>query len=389
MSGDNGGTETPAGPLSGIRVLDLTSVVMGPLCTQVLADQGADVILLEPPGGDTNREMGPGPHAEFSGVALNLLRNKRSVKVDLKSPDGAAVARRLVERSDVVVATMRPAALERLGMDYPSVRAIRPDIVYCQAQGFPLDGPSANEPAYDDIMQAACGVSDVVERIWGEPGLLPTIVADKFCGIVMAQAVTAALLHRERTGQGQHVEVPMRQAMGAFMLTEHGSGAIPEPPLNVPGKPAAGYPRILTPSRRPHPTKDGLVHLFPYLPKHYRALFVEAGVPGAENDPRYQTRRATLQHAESLYQEIRRIGPTRTTEQWLTYCRAAGIPATAVATIQDLVDELPLADHPLVGQYRVIPALARFSETPAALRRPAPAIGEHTEEVLGEIGAKD
>ena len=220
MDGDTsaGRGDTPVGPLTGVRVLDLTRVVMGPLATQMLADQGADVILVEAPGGDTNRVMGPGPHPELSGVALNLLRNKRSVDIDLKSSEGIDVARRLIETCDVVVATMRPHVLTRLGLDYESVRAINPSVVYCQAQGFPLSSPRANEPAYDDIIQAASGVSDMMERVWGSPALLPTIFADKICGLVMAQAIVAALFHRERTGEGQHVEVPMQQATQAFML---------------------------------------------------------------------------------------------------------------------------------------------------------------------------
>lgn len=375
------------GPLAGVRVLDLTRVVMGPLCTQLLADQGADVILVEANGGDTNRVMGPGPHPELSGIALNLLRNKRSIDVDLKSPDGAAVVRALIPTCDVVVSTMRPQALTKLGLDYESVRELRPDVVYCQAQGFPLASERASEPAYDDIIQAASGVSDVMERIYGEPGLIPTIFADKVCGLVMAEAITAALFHHARTGEGQHIEVPMLQAMSAFMLAEHGSGAIAEPPTPAEGQVASGYPRILSQERRPHRTKDGWIHLFPYLPKHYVDLFTEAGVEGAADDRRYVDQRATLANSDSLYRDIRALCPSRTTEEWLDYCRTAGIPATRVATIQDLVDELPLKHHPAVGSYRVTPHLANFSLTPPTVRRPAPLIGEHTEEVLDEVSA--
>lgn len=372
------------GPLAGVRVLDLTRVVMGPLATQVLADQGADVILVEAAGGDTNRVMGPGPHPELSGIALNLLRNKRSIDVDLKTAEGMRAIKQLVRTCDVVVTTMRPQAVSRLGLDYESLRKVKPDLVYCQAQGFPLASDKANEPAYDDIIQAASGVSDIMERVWGQPALIPTIFADKVCGLVMAQAITAALFHRERTGEGQHIEVPMQQATSAFLLAEHGSGAIAEPPVHAPGEPAAGYPRILSPERRPHPTKDGQVHLFPYLPKHYAALFAEAGVPNADSDPRYADQRATLANSESLYRDVRKLGPSRTTDEWLAYCRKAGIPATRVATLQGLVDELPIAAHPAVGAYRVIPMMSIFSKTPGGVRRVAPLIGQHTEEVLVE-----
>lgn len=378
-------TVAAPGPLDGIRILDLTRVVMGPLATQVLADQGADVILVEAKGGDTNRVMGPGPHRELSGIALNLLRNKRSIDIDLKTAEGMDIVRRTVATCDVVVATMRPQVLTRLGLDYDSLRKIRPDIVYCQAQGFPLASERSGEPAYDDIIQAASGVADMVERVFGSPALLPTIFADKVCGLVMAQAICAALFYRERTGNGQHIEVPMVQATSAFMLAEHGSGAISVPPIAEPGRSPAGYPRVLSPERRPHIAKDGLVHLFPYLPKHYQQLFADAGVPGALEDPRYADTRATLANSDSLYRDVRAIGPTRTTQEWLDYCREKGIPATHVATLQELVDELPVVQHPHVGAYREIPQMANFSRTPGGVRRPAPLIGEHTDEVIADI----
>ena len=373
------------GPLAGTRVLDLTRVIMGPLATQVLADQGADVIIVEAEGGDTSRVMGPGPHPELSGISLNLLRNKRSVAVDLKSPEGRSVVHRLAATCDAVVTTMRPKALVRLGVDYESIAAVREDIVYCQAQGFPLDSPLANEPAYDDIIQAATGVADMMQRTWGDPVLLPTIFTDKVCGLVIAQAVTAALLHRERTGEGGHVEVPMVQASSAFMLVEHGAGAISEPPSAFDGEPAVGYSRVLSPERRPQPTKDGWVHLLPYLPKHYRAIFTDSGVQGADQDTRFVDQRSALRNSDSLYRDIRAIATQRTTEEWLEYCRRVGIPATPVVHLQAMVDELPLVSHPVVGQYRAIPPMARFSRSPAGVPRSAPLIGQDTEDVLAEL----
>lgn len=379
------GTSGAGGPLEGIRVLDLTRVVMGPLATQILADQGADVILVEAPGGDTNRVMGPGPHPELSGIALNLLRNKRSIDVDLKSDEGREIIAKLVPECDVVVATMRPQVLRRLGLDYESLRLLRPDLVYCQAQGFPLASDRAGEPAYDDIIQAASGVADMVERVTGRSSLLPTIFADKVCGLVMAQAIVAALFHRERTGEGQHVEVPMQQATAAFMLVEHGSGAIAEPPVCEPGRPAAGYPRVLSAERRPHLSKDGQVHLFPYMPRHYARLFGAAGIENADNDPRYADQRATLANSDDLYRDVRAVAPMRTTEEWLEFCRAEGIPATRVASLQDLVDDLDLTRHPAAGSYRLVPQMANFGATPGGVRRHAPLIGEHTAEVLAEV----
>jgi crotonobetainyl-CoA:carnitine CoA-transferase CaiB-like acyl-CoA transferase len=379
---DGGG----AGPLAGLRVLDLTRVIMGPYATQILADQGADVILIEASDGDTCRVMGPGPHPELSGIALNLLRNKRSVETDLKSVAGRELIERIVPSCDVVVTTMRPQALRRLGLDYQSLSRLRPDVVYCQAQGYPLGSPRAEEPAYDDTIQVASGVADMMERVWGQSSLLPTILADKVCGLIVAQAVCAALVHRALTGVGQHVEVAMQEATSAFMLVEHGSGAIPEPPVRQDDSPAAGYPRVLTPERRPHATKDGQVHLFPYLPKHYAAVFRKAGRAGADLDPRYADQRAALRNSDSLYKDIRLIAPRFTTHEWLEYCRELGIPATKVVTLQDMVNELPIVDHSVAGRYRIIPPTARFDRTPASVRREAPVIGEHTDELMTELG---
>ncbi|MDT3446320.1 MULTISPECIES: CaiB/BaiF CoA-transferase family protein [unclassified Pseudofrankia] len=377
---------TSRGPLSDIRVLDLSRVIMGPFATQILADQGADVIVAESDSQQINRVMGAGTHQELSGITLNLLRNKRSVRLDLTTARGQRSVRALVRTCDVVVATMRPFALEALGVDYESLRKMKPDLVYCQAQGFPLGSGHENEPAYDDIIQAAVGVADIMERVWGEPALIPTIFADKVCGLVIAQAVTAALFYRQRTGEGQHVEVAMNEAMTAFMLTEHGDGGMVVPPVSVAGERATGYKRVLSKERRPHPTKDGYVHLLPYQPSHYAELFGDAGWPNADNDPRYADRRATLVNSDSLYRDVRRLAPTRTTAEWLDYCREHGIPVTRVSTLEDLIGDLPIAEHPAAGRYRLTPQLAKFAATPGSIHRPAPLIGQHTEELLAELG---
>jgi crotonobetainyl-CoA:carnitine CoA-transferase CaiB-like acyl-CoA transferase len=377
-------TEHAAGPLSGVRVVDLSRVVMGPFATQILADQGADVVMIEAAGGDTNRVMGPGPAPQFSGVALNILRNKRSVSLDLKDGDQAAIVGRLIAQADVVVATMLPGTLRRLGLDYASVRDLNPEIVYCQAQGWPLGSEAEDFPAYDDIIQSAVGVGDMMQRVAGEPALLPTIFADKVCGLAVAQAVTAALYHRARTGHGQHVEVPMVQAMTAFMLAEHGSGAIAEPPTPQGDLPATGYPRVMTPERRPQQTADGWIQILPYHPKHFLAIFADAGETQLLSDPRFSSLAEAIKHAAELYPLMREVVKRRTTKEWLDFCRRSGIPAVRMATLQDLVDELPLAEHPVAGRYRSLPPTANFALTPASIRRPAPAIGEHTSAALGE-----
>src|ERR1022692_1129001 len=214
------------GPLAGVRVLDLTSVVMGPLATQILGDLGADVITVESRDGDINRTMSKGPVRGLSGVSLNLLRNKRNVALDVAHPDGRAALLRIAAGCDVFVTNLRPASVGRLGLDYPDIAAVRPDVIYCQANGFPSDSPEANKPAFDDIVQAVSGVPDVFRLAGSAPGLMPTLLADKVSGLVITYAIIAALFHRERTGQGQRVEVPMTDAMLAFLLVEHGGAPI-------------------------------------------------------------------------------------------------------------------------------------------------------------------
>lgn len=373
--------EEPTGPLRGIRVLDLTSVVMGPLATQVLGDQGADVVVVEHRSGDTNRSMGVGPAPGLSGVSLNLMRNKRSVSLDLKHDAGRDAFLGLAAVSDVVITNLRPGPLGRLRLTYDEVRRARDDIVFCQAHGYPSDGPQADDPAYDDIIQSASGVAALFARQGHEPALIPTLVADKVAGLTIVSAVLAALVHRAATGEGQFVEVPMIDVMRSFVLVEHGAGAIPEPPLDD-----AGYRRILTPERKPQRTTDGWINILPYSRSHYRALFTAGGRDDLVDDPRIAGRSSRIANSDSLYRDVAAIIVQRSTAAWLDFCSDAGIPATRTATLDDLIDELPMAEHPVAGRHRVIPPPVRFSATPSSVRRPAPLIGEHGREVLREVG---
>jgi len=387
--------ETGSGPLAGVRVLDLSSVIMGPLATQILGDLGADVITVESAGGDTNRIMATGTHPQLSGIALNILRNKRNVALDLRDPDSHAAVLRIAATSDVLVTNLRPKSLKRLGLSYPDVAAVRPDIVYCQSQGFATDTARADDPAYDDIIQAATGVADAFLRATGRPGLAPTIMADKVCGLTIVYSVLAALLHRERTGEGQRIEVPMVDTMKAFMLVEHGADAIASGDIDAGGvdghmglgsADAPGYKRILTPNRRPQETKDGWVHILPYTSAHYEVLFRVGGRDDLAGDPRYATMRDCIVNSDFLYQAVQSVTPRRTTAAWLAICDESRIPATPVTSLDELVAELPVQQHPVAGPYRAIPCPVRFSQTPVGLRRPAPLIGEHTREVLIEVG---
>jgi crotonobetainyl-CoA:carnitine CoA-transferase CaiB-like acyl-CoA transferase len=373
-----------AGALKGIRVLDLTSVVMGPMATQILGDLGADVITVESARGETNRAMGPGPHPALSGTSLNLLRSKRNIALDLKHPDGRDVLMRLAATCDVFVTNLRPSSLGRLRLTYDEVRYARPDVVYCQAQGFPTDTDRANDPAYDDIIQSATGVADAASRAYGEPRLVPTLVADKVAGLTIVYAVLAALFHRERSGEGQHIEVPMTQAMTAFMLVEHGAGGVSQPPTGP-----AGYQRILTPERRPQRTADGWINVLPYSKQQYDTLFAAGGREDLLGDTRYADGRARIANSDFLYQQVRAILVQRTTDEWLAFCRDNEIPATPVVTLEELLTEQSVMTHPLAGDYRHIRPGARLAATPMRASRPAPLPGQHNHEVLKEVGYSD
>jgi len=372
------------GPLHGVRVLDLTSVLMGPMATRVLGDLGADVVVIETGEGDINRAMGPGPHPELSGVALNLMRNKRSISLDLKTKAGREAFLRLVADADVMVTNLRPGPLRRLRLGYAEISAARPDIVFCRAHGYAADSDQAEDPAYDDIIQSASAVGELFERSGGQPMLMPTLVADKTSGLTIAYAVLAALFHRERTGEGQEIEIPMIEVMRSFVLAEHGAGGIAEPPQSPPG-----YPRILTPERRPQQTADGWINVLPYRTEDFQILFRAGGRDDLIDDPRFATRAERIANSDSLYRDIASVLVGNTTVHWLELCRREGIPATRAATLTDLVDELPLAEHPHAGRYRQIPSAVNYSRTPTGVGRHAPLVGEHGREVLAEVGFTD
>ena len=372
------------GPLAGVRVLDLSSAVMGPYATQILGDLGAEVIAVEEASGDTNRIMGPGPSRGMSGISLNLLRNKRNVCLNLKSEAGRDAFLRIAATCDVLVTNLRPAPLARLRLDYAAIREVRADIVMCQAHGWPSDGADANKPAYDDVIQASAGIADAFERQSGTFALAPTLVADKVGGLTIVYAVLAAMFHRERTGEGQFVEVPMIDALTSFTLVEHGCAAIPDPPLGP-----AGYPRVLAAERRPYATTDGWVAVLPYSASNYNDLFREGGRLDLIDDPRVLSAAARVANAADLYALIDPIIATRSSEFWIEYCSRHDIPAGAVRSLDDLVAELPVEQHPTLGAYRQIPPPVRFAATPASVRRHAPMLGEHGRVVLREVGLSD
>lgn len=372
------------GPLAGVRVLDLCSIVMGPFATRILADEGAEVITIEPveTSGGSNRRMGRGRHPEFSGTALNLLRGKRMVSLDLKNPAARDAALAIGRSCDVVVTNLRPKPLARLGLTYADFCRVAPDIIYCQAQGFRSDSPRADDPAYDDVIQSECGVADAARQTHGVPRLAPTIMADKVCGITIAGAVAAALYHRARSGRGQRIEVPMMDVMRAFLLVEHGDGAISDDTA------PAGYRRVLNPERGPQQTADGWVEIMPYSRAAYDALFGEHGRPDLLGDPRTEGR-GMMVNARALYADLRPIIATRTTAYWLEFCDRHKIPVGRVVALDELVAGLPLADHPDVGRYRHIPPPVWFTGAGEPALRPARRHGADTRAVLREAGLDD
>ncbi len=368
-------------PLAGITVVDLTAVVMGPLGTQILADMGAEVIAIETPTGDANRHMGAGPHPDLSGVAMNLMRNKRSIVIDLRDERGREAFERMVASADVFVTNLRPGSRERARVTYDDLVAIRPDLVWVAAAGYRPDSAAADDAAYDDIIQAATGIVDNHHRAGLPPVISPTLIADKVAGMAIAQAVTAGLLHRERTGEGSAAVLAMHDLLRGFLLVEHGAAAIPEPQLG-----RAGYPRLLSPERRPLPTTDGLVAVLAYERHHFEGLIRIGGRLEMLDDPRFVSRLGRLEHIDELYREYQRMAATMTTAEFLARCRAEGVPAHQVETLDDVVAALPIVEHPIVGPYRVTPSLAPGVEPDQVPRRPAPLLGEHGREVLTELG---
>ena len=378
--------DEPAGALQGIRVLDLTTVVMGPYATQLLGDLGADVIKVETGRGDTNRFMGGGPHPELSGVALNINRNKRAVSLDLKHPDGMAAFLRILDTCDVFVTNLRPGPLARLGLSYDDLAPTRPRLVYCQAQGFRSGTAEEDRPAYDDIIQAAAGLPRLNDATVGATAFLPSIIADKVAGQTVLNAVLAALFHRERTGHGQRVEVPMFDAILSFNLVEHLSRAA------IPGE-ASGYSRIMTPNRGPHRTRDGYVAMMPYTDEHWRRLFAAVEREHLLDEPWLSSQAARLLNAERAYATLAAIVAERTTSEWLELCTEHDIPVNTVPSLDEILEDealhrgmVTMGRHPVVGPYRVVAPNMILDRTPLSVRRPAPLRSEHTAEVLAEAG---
>ncbi len=375
-----------SGPLAGVRVVDLTAMVMGPYCTQIMADMGADVIKIEPPDGDDTRYISVGPARGMSGVFVNVNRGKRGVIIDLQSDAGQTALRALIEQADVFIHSMRSKAIDRLGFSYGEVAAINPTIVYTNCYGYGRRGPNRDMPAYDDTIQAACGLPFVQEQLTGEANYVGTILADKVAGLTALYATMMALFHRERTGEGQEVEIAMFETMASFMLVEHANGAMFDPPLGP-----AVYPRTVAPNRRPYRTSDGYIAALIYNDKHW-AAFIGAVRPAWASDL-YATLEGRARQIDSVYALLAETLAQRTTEEWLELFRQLQIPASALSSPAALFDDPHLnavgffetVDTPN-GPVRFPGVPTWFSRTPGRVAGPAPELGADTAEVLEELG---
>ncbi len=382
-------SKTGPGPLDGVRILDLTTVVMGPLATRALGDLGADVIRVEAPGGDFMRDFEPKRSPGMSAFSMIVNRNKRSVVLNLKSDSGRQALLDLVETCDAFVTNLRPRALASLDLTDDDLRARRPDLVYCSATGFSSEGPYHEKAAYDDVIQAASGMASMFSWLGDRPAFVPSIEADKVASLHIVYAVMAALYRRAVTGLGDFVEVPMAESLAAFNLIEHQQGHSFEPPIGQ-----FSYLRLQTEHRRPRRSADGWVCILPYSDQNWQDFFEMSGLPEARDDQRFATVNARIDNVDALYGLLDQVVATRTTAEWMELCDRHSIPATPVVELEELgqdphfeaVGLIEDHQHPTEGPYRVVRNPLLFRSGLPGLHQPAANLGEHTTEVLTEIG---
>jgi crotonobetainyl-CoA:carnitine CoA-transferase CaiB-like acyl-CoA transferase len=382
-------TMSRRGPLQGVRILDLTSVLMGPYATQVFADMGAEVIKIESPQGDTSRFVGPAKTRGKAAIFANLNRGKKGVVIDLARPEGRDIALQLATRVDVVIHSMRLQAIQKLGLDYGEIFKVNPRVIYANLYGYGRAGPYAPKSAYDDTIQAMSGMAMLQAHINPEPQYVTTVLGDKVTALTAAYAILAALFHRERSGEGQEIEVPMFETMASFLLVEHIAGAAFDPPLGPPV-----YTRAVTPDRRPYRTRDGYVSVLVYNDKQWQRFAALSGHPEYASDPRFATQSARSTHMAEFCQLVSQIIEERTTGEWLEALDRAGIPVARLNSTEDLLTDPHLQavgffrsiDDPVDGPVRLPGPPVHFSKTPAGFERPAPSLGQDTIEVLTGLG---
>lgn len=379
------------GPLQGVRIVDMTSVLMGPFAAQLLGDMGADIIKVEAPQGDITRMIGPQPGDHLGPIYLHINRNKRSIALDLKQEAGRQALLKLVETADVLMYNVRPQAMRRLQLDYAQVAAINPRIIYAGAFGFDQRGPYAAKPAYDDLIQGAVGVPALARSAGSDvPRYTPANIADRTVGLRMANAISAALYFRERTGKGQAIEIPMFETMVEYVAGDHMAGLTYEPPAGP-----AGYSRLLAHERRPYATSDGYVCAVVYNDNHWRSFLHLIGRADVlENDDRFRSISQRTRHIDEVYRFLAEAIRQRTTAQWLQLLEEADIPVMPMHTMESLLDDphlnaigfFRIVQHPSAGAIRSMAIPGTWSESAPEITRHAPQLGEHSCEVLREIG---
>jgi crotonobetainyl-CoA:carnitine CoA-transferase CaiB-like acyl-CoA transferase len=383
------------GPLQGVRVIDLTAVLLGPFATQHLADMGADVIKVEPPEGDLLRASGGslGHEKGMGPIYMAANRNKRSICLDLKKPQAVAVLKDMIGTADLFIHNNRPAAVERLGLGYDELKKINPSIIYAYSLGYARKGPYGHKPAFDDLVQGVSGAASLQSRVDGlPPRFVPSLIADKTTGLHLCIAVLGALYHRQRTGEGQMIEVPMLETMASFWLTEHLFGETWRP-----ARGAMGYDRIINKFRHPFPTSDGYICALPYTDQHWITFFELAERPDLAQDKRFIDRMERAKHFSALYQVLGDLLKHRATEEWLEVFDKADIPAMPVRTLEELLEDPHLKatgffterEHPTEGPVTTFASPLDFEKTKVEFRRHAPRIGGDGVEVLREAGVSD
>ena len=381
-----------AGPLQGVKVLELTAVVLGPWACQILADMGAEVIKIEPPYGDSNRSLGASRNPGMAALYLTCNRNKRNIVLDLKQPEAREALFKIAADADVIVHNNRPQVMEKLGLEYKDFKAINEKIIYCGAYGYGKDGPYGEKGALDDSIQSISGIAWLTNMVLGEPRYLPTIIADKTTALNVVYAITAALYSREKTGQGQEIEVPMFETMVYYNMAEHLWGQ-----TFVPAKGSAGYERLMSYHRKPYKTKDGYIAILPYLDAHWKKFCELSDRMDLLDDPRFTTLADRVANIDDTYEETAKTMLNRSTQEWLDLFGKTSVPTNAVHTLDSVIDDPHLKavdfwqeiDHPTEGKLRMTRFPVTFSETPVENSRHQPQLGEHSTEILREAGYSD
>jgi len=378
------------GPLNGLTILDLTTVLMGPYATQILADMGANVIKVESPEGDIVRQLGPGRTPGMGGMFLNANRGKRSIAIDLKNKDGRDALLRLVKTADALVYNVRPQAMARLGLDYDTLAAINPRLVYVGVFGYGQTGPYAAKPAYDDLIQGASTIPTLLAAAGdGTPRYVPITMADRVVGLMAVNAILGGLMHQQRTGVGQRIDVPMFESMADFVLIDHLGGLTYDPPLDH-----GGYARLLSRYRKPYKTSDGHLCVLIYNDKQWRSFFEAIGRLDFLQQPRFANHAARHKHIDEIYEEIGQIFLTRTTAEWRELLEQADIPVMPMHTLESILDDPHLnavgffktVEHPTEGRIRQMQVPSTWSISQPQPGGPAPTLGEHGREILRDAG---